>query len=147
MIRTPEPHAFGFPGAVYQEIQQFYAHQMQLLDGGAAEEWAETFTADGVFAQNVKPEPWRGRSEIAARLRTGLSRLAGRGMTRRHWFGMVDVTVVDHDAVETRYYTTVFETPAGGPPSICLSALCEDVLVYEDGRWLVRYRLVSHDGA
>lgn len=144
MIRTPEPPASG---PLFPQIQQFYAYQAQLLDSGAAEDWAATFTADGVFAQSAKPEPWRGRTEIAARMRAALTKLAGRRVTRRHWLGMVHITVVDDGVVETRYYATVFETPAGGPPAVLLVTVCEDVLVYEDDRWLVRYRLMSNDGA
>ncbi|WP_234425673.1 nuclear transport factor 2 family protein, partial [Streptomyces kebangsaanensis] len=60
---------------IQAEVQDFYARQMRLLDEGRAEEWAETFTEDGVFEQNVKPEPWRGRAEIVARMRAGLDRL------------------------------------------------------------------------
>jgi uncharacterized protein (TIGR02246 family) len=131
--------------ARYHEIQQFYARQMQLLDDGDGAAWAETFTEDGVFAQNVKPEPWRGREQIAQRMTAGLARVAERGLTRRHWFGMITGYAED-GVVHTRYYATVYETPRGGQATVYLSTLCEDVLVRQDGQWLVRHRLVSHDG-
>ena len=53
-------------GELYNQIQLFYAEQMQLLDAGRAEEWARTFTDDGVFATNTGSEPVRGRAAIAA---------------------------------------------------------------------------------
>ncbi|MFD0346153.1 nuclear transport factor 2 family protein [Kitasatospora aburaviensis] len=47
------------------DIEQFYARHMQLLDGGRAEEWAATFTEDGTFRLPGRPEPSRGRAELA----------------------------------------------------------------------------------
>ena len=80
------------PTDLYQQVQGFYADQMQLLDRGAAEEWAQTFTEDGVFAANAHPEPTRGRAAIAAAARTTSDDLAAKGVRRRHWLGMVQVT-------------------------------------------------------
>jgi 3-phenylpropionate/cinnamic acid dioxygenase small subunit len=51
---------------VYEQVQQFYARQMRCLDEGKVTEWAATFTADGVFAANAHPEPFRGRGAIEA---------------------------------------------------------------------------------
>ncbi|MFF3375350.1 nuclear transport factor 2 family protein [Streptomyces sp. NPDC002680] len=133
-------------GQVYAEILQFYAHHMQLLDAGAAEEWADGFTEDGVFAQNVKPEPWSGRSTIATSMRRGVDRLAGRQVQRRHWFGMVAATAVDPDTVRSRYYAVVFETPRGGKASVYLSTTGEDLLVRQDGGWRIQRRDIAHDG-
>jgi 3-phenylpropionate/cinnamic acid dioxygenase small subunit len=130
----------------YTEILQFYAQHAQLLDNGMAESWADQFTEDGVFSQNVKPWPKRGRAEIGAGMRRGLDRIAATGATRRHWFGMVVAEAQADDSVRTRYYALVFETPRGGRPSVYLSTTGEDVLVQRDGTWLVRSRHVAHDG-
>ncbi|MFK8908662.1 nuclear transport factor 2 family protein [Streptomyces sp. YS-3] len=136
----------------YAQILQFYARHMQVLDAGEAEEWAEGFTEDGVFAQNVKPEPWKGRLDIATSMRRGIDRLAGRDVQRRHWFSMVVATpesaeAGDEEAVRTRYYAVVFETPRGGKASVYLSTTGEDVLVRRSGRWLIKHRDIAHDGA
>jgi ribosome-associated toxin RatA of RatAB toxin-antitoxin module/3-phenylpropionate/cinnamic acid dioxygenase small subunit len=131
---------------LYHQVQQFYADQMGLLDAGDAENWAKTFTEDGVFAQNVKPEPWRGRTEIGTRMRAGVDRVTARGLTRRHWFGMLSVTPQDDGSVRTRYYATVFETPKGGQAKVYLSTTGTDLLVRSAGGWLVAHRLVTHDG-
>ncbi|MFF3505755.1 nuclear transport factor 2 family protein [Streptomyces sp. NPDC003247] len=133
-------------GETYARILQFYAQQMQLLDERAAEEWAEGFTEDGVFAQNVKPEPWAGRAVIAARMRAGMDRLATRDVQRRHWFGMVAADRQDAGTVLTRYYAMVFETPNGGRATTYLSTTGEDVLVLQDDQWRIRHRLITHDG-
>ncbi|MEU5159726.1 nuclear transport factor 2 family protein [Streptomyces sp. NPDC020875] len=132
-------------GDTYAGILQFYAEHMQLLDERAAEEWADGFTEDAVFEQNVKPEPWRGRSVIAERMRAGLDRQAGRDVQRRHWFGMVACDRRADDTVLTRYYAQVIETPRGGRATTYLSTTGEDVLVLRDGRWRIRHRLITHD--
>ncbi|WP_333768957.1 nuclear transport factor 2 family protein [Streptomyces sp. IBSBF 2435] len=131
----------------YAEIVQFYSHHMQLLDNAEAEEWADGFTEDGVFAQNVKPAPTSGRSTIAASMRRGVDRLKNRNVVRRHWLSMVVADQVDADQVHTRYYAVVFETPVGGKASVYLSTTGKDVLVREDGRWRIKYREINHDGA
>lgn len=131
----------------YAEIVQFYSHHMQLLDNAEAEEWADGFTEDGVFAQNVKPEPTRGRDTIAASMRRGVDRLKNRNVVRRHWLSMVVADQVDPVTVRTRYYAVVFETPVGGKASVYLSTTGADTLVREDGRWRIKYREINHDGA
>ncbi|WP_299527700.1 nuclear transport factor 2 family protein [uncultured Streptomyces sp.] len=146
MTRTAAPTTRAVSDQDYASIVHFYAGHGQLLDAGQAEEWAEQFTEDGVFGQNVKPEPKRGRAAIAAAMRKGIDAIEARGLTRRHWFGMVEASVVEDDVVRTRYYATVFETPSGGEPRLYLSTTAEDVLERRDGRWLVRSRLITHDG-
>ncbi|MFE0423256.1 nuclear transport factor 2 family protein [Streptomyces sp. NPDC058953] len=131
-------------GDTYAGILQFYAEHMQFLDERAAQEWADGFTEDGVFEQNVKPEPWRGRSVIAERMRAGMERLAGRDVQRRHWFGMVACDRRSDDTVVTRYYAQVIETPRGGPATTYLSTTGEDVLVLRDGTCVLREPVVSH---
>ncbi|ONI76387.1 hydroxylacyl-CoA dehydrogenase [Actinosynnema sp. ALI-1.44] len=130
----------------YTEILQFYAEHAQLLDNGLAEAWADQFTPDGVFSQNVKPVPKIGRAEIGTGMRRGIDRIAATGATRRHWFGMVVAEAQPDDSVRTRYYALVIETPKNGRPSIYLSTTGEDVLVRHDRTWLVRSRHVAHDG-
>ncbi|MEU4048632.1 nuclear transport factor 2 family protein [Streptomyces olivaceus] len=147
MTRTAPPDTETVSGQDYAAIIQFYAGHAQLLDAGRAEEWAEQFTEDGTFAQNVKPGVKRGRADIAAGMRKGIDALAARGLTRRHWFGMVRAEAVAPDVVHTRYYATVFETPRGGEPRLYLSTTAEDVLQRRGTGWLVRSRCISHDGA
>jgi hypothetical protein len=147
VTRTAPPATRPVSEQDYSSIVRFYAAHGQLLDAGRAEEWAEQFTEDGTFAQNVRPEPKRGRPAIADAVRRGTDALHERGLTRRHWFGMIDAETLADGGVRTRYYAVVFETPAGGEPRLYLSTTAEDVLVRGEGRWLVRSRLINHDGA
>lgn len=133
------------PTAAREEITQFYAHQMQMLDDGAAELWAQTFTEDGVFATNTGADPAAGRGIIAAAARSTVDSLAAQGLTRRHWLGMLALDIESPEVVRARSYALVFETPQGGQATLRLSTTCEDLLVQVDGGWQVKRRLVRRD--
>ncbi|GAA2719539.1 MULTISPECIES: nuclear transport factor 2 family protein [Streptomyces] len=135
------------PAALYTSVQQFYAEQMRLLDERQAGPWAETFTEDCVFAQSNGTAPVRGRAALAAAVRDGLRRPAAAGQQRRHVFGMLTVRPAADGTVRTRAYAQVLATAPGGPAAVHLSAVCEDVLVERDGRWLVHDRRIEHDGS
>jgi 3-phenylpropionate/cinnamic acid dioxygenase small subunit len=125
-------------------VQQFYAAQMQLLDSGQAEAWANTFTEDAVFAANAQKEPTRGRSAIAAAARRTIAELNATRTTRRHWLGMCDVVPQEDGTVRVSSYALIIETAVGGSSSIRMSTTCEDVLV-DDGELRVRRRSVTRD--
>ncbi|MEU8941345.1 nuclear transport factor 2 family protein [Streptomyces goshikiensis] len=133
------------PAELYFQVQQFYARQMQLLDDGKAEEWALTFTEDGVFAANAHPEPAVGRAVITAAARTATDQYAAGGVQRRHWLGMVSVEERGADSVFARCYAIVIETERGGQATLRVSTRCDDELVRENGQWLVKHRQVTRD--
>lgn len=131
--------------SLHAEVQQFYAGQFQLLDSGAAEEWADTFTEDGSFAPPTLPRPVRGKAALAAAVREAHAALAEAGEQHRHWLGMTRIDVKDADTLGVRGYALVFATPAGGESRVHRVCVCDDVLVRQDGEWLVRERRVSRD--
>ena len=131
---------------IYSEVQQFYAHHFHLLDSGAAQEWAETFTEDGFFHPETLPEPVRGRAALAAGVARSHQELAEAGERRRHWHGMVSVTPRDDARVlDVRCYALIFTIPRGGTPSLRLTCVCEDVLVRVGEAWQVKERRVTRD--
>jgi len=132
---------------VYAEVQQFYAWQMQLLDSGAAEEWARTFTEDGSFAPPSLPEPVRGRKNLAAGVRRTTAELAESGEVRRHFLGMLDVRPQADGSLWVRSYAQIIGTLGKAVPCLQLMCVCEDVLVREDGELRVSRRVVSRDDA
>ncbi|MFE3323247.1 nuclear transport factor 2 family protein [Streptomyces sp. NPDC059176] len=140
-------HTAGSPvdSAVYLQVQQFYAHQMHALDSGDASAWAATFTPDGEFSANAHPEPVRGRDAIDAAALTTTTDLAERGVVRRHWLGMLDVSARGDGTLSTRAYALIVESPRNGRPDVRLSTLCEDVLVPDGAGWLVSCRRVTRD--
>jgi len=140
-----EPEAASAAAETYYEIQDFYARQMQLLDQGYTEEWARTFTENGVFAANVQPEPVRTRSAIAAGAAAASAELSAQGIRRRHWLGMVSARPRPDGTVSAHCYALVIITPRGGKPSIGASTSCDDILIREDGDWKVQVRTVMRD--
>jgi 3-phenylpropionate/cinnamic acid dioxygenase small subunit len=132
--------------ALYIEVQQFYARHMHMLDSGQSKEWAQTFTADGVFAPEHRPEPVVGREALEAAVRTTHEKLVADGEVRRHWHGMVSVEPRDDGTLRARCYALILGTRAGEDTRVVMSCVCEDELVREDGQLRVRYRRVTRDG-
>lgn len=131
--------------ALYAQVQQFYAHQMQLLDLAEAELWAETFTEDASFDVPTLPEPVRGRPGLIAAVRRTSAQLAEAGQRHRHFMGMFDVTERPDGAVDVRSYTTVYASQIGGESKVHRVCVCEDVLVRSDGALQVSTRKVTRD--
>jgi hypothetical protein len=132
-------------GDLYQQVQQFYAAQMQLLDRGEAAAWARTFTADGAFATSVEPTATRGHEALTESVRAATAELVTRGVVHRHWLGMLHVERDGDGGLRTRFYALVIRTPKGGTPVIWRSCVGEDRLVCHDGGWLVRERRITRD--
>ncbi|GAA3050854.1 nuclear transport factor 2 family protein [Streptomyces glomeratus] len=130
---------------VHAEVQQFYAEHMQLLDSGAASEWAATFTEDGSFAPPSAPEPIVGRKALEAGVRTAQAELAESGEVVRHLFGMIAVRPLPDGALKVRSYVQVIKTRRDGEPRPALMCVCTDLLVREEGALLVKERQVTRD--
>ena len=131
---------------MHHEVQEFYARQMWLLDSGAPDRWACTFTEDGVFAESGRGDPLVGRSAIAIAAARRAEALAADGVARRHWLGML--VVDDHgDGVATTSYSAMsILIPRSGPPRVFSGTRARDVLVRTIAGFEVRHRVVTHDG-
>lgn len=145
-VRTADPVS----ERLYAEVQQFYARQCHLLDSGDAEGWADTFTVDGAFALPSRPEPVRGRADLAAGARAAAAARSANGEVHRHVFSTIWVRPADSGSADggilrVRSYTQVIVTPRGGEPALRQMCVCEDVLAREDGELRVRDRRVSND--
>ncbi|WP_217707203.1 nuclear transport factor 2 family protein [Nonomuraea rhodomycinica] len=130
--------------AQYAQAQHFYARQMQLLDAGSTDEWAATFTEDGVF--EVGDSAVHGSQDIARAARKVADEFAAAGVQRRHWIGMLTVTPGDDGELTARSYALVLEIPTGGEVVVRRSTVCTDRLVSSDGQWRVKHRRVTRDG-
>ncbi|WP_405577909.1 nuclear transport factor 2 family protein [Streptomyces sp. NBC_01190] len=132
-------------GGLYAEVQQFYARHMHLLDEGAAELWAESFTQDASFSVPTLPAPVVGRAGLSAAVRRSAAALVEAGEQHRHWPGVFDVVPQQDGSVIVHSYTTVFATVRGGESRVHRVCTCTDVLVREGGSLLVRSRRVDRD--
>lgn len=135
------------PAETYQRIQQFYAAQVRHLDTMRADDFAATFTEDGVFDNRPGAEPLVGRAAIAEAVREyQRTHHAADPVQRRHWFNMLQVFPQDDGTFRTEYYALVVQTrPGVREPQVGPSCLAGDVLVVEDGRLLTKFRKVSPD--
>jgi|UniRef100_A0AAU3HNM3 3-phenylpropionate/cinnamic acid dioxygenase small subunit len=146
MTTAPErTQAPAWSAELHAEAQQFYAHQMQLLDLGEAERWAGTFTEDATFAVPTLPEPVRGRAGLVAATRRTAAGLAAAEQRHRHFIGMLDVRPRPDGAVDVRSYAIVYASQIGGESQVHRVCVCEDVLVRQDGELRVFARTVTRD--
>ncbi|KNE82215.1 MULTISPECIES: nuclear transport factor 2 family protein [Streptomyces] len=129
---------------LYCEVVQYYARQMPLMEEGRIEEYAATFTEDGVFEHAMG---WRlaGREQLVEGTRTGVARYAGKAM--RHWYDRITVTAAEDGEVHCGYLAMVSLVDAEGRVSFEPSCTVRDVLVRRDGELLTRYRFIRHDTA
>ncbi|MEV5880476.1 nuclear transport factor 2 family protein [Streptomyces sp. NPDC052101] len=132
-------------GGLYAQVQQFYAHQMQLFDLHEAERWAATFTEDAVFSVPTLDAPVRGRAGLVANVRRNAAQQERSGEQLRHWIGMLDVRPGRDGELLTRAYALVYVTPRGGASRLLRVCVMEDVLVRVRGKWRTRHRLVTRD--
>jgi ketosteroid isomerase-like protein len=129
----------------YFQLQQFYAKQMQNLDGGDADAFAASFTADGVFVHYPHDEV-QGRDAILTATREGVARTRALGVVRRHWFGMLEVTAGPDSTICTRYSAITSAVNADGEVRLEPTCMVEDVLVATgDGGYLNHRRTVRRD--
>jgi actinorhodin biosynthesis protein ActVIA len=131
---------------LYAEILQYYARQMQALDDGKLEAYADTFTEDAVFGHTPGREPARTRPGILADLQEVRARLEADPQQRRHVFTMVDVAPRPDGELDAVCYALVLTTRPGQGPEMVRSCVVRDVLVRTGGGLRNRQRLVDHDG-
>lgn len=131
-------------GTTYPRVQQFYAAQMQLLDGRDVIGYADTFTVDAEFAHTPGRPPSRTRAGIVEDLVDFHRRFEDDPMQRRHWVNMIDLRPMDDGALKSTAYCLVVKVRPDNEP-VFVSCVMHDVLVEEDGEFLTRSRHVTYD--
>ncbi|MGV4982318.1 nuclear transport factor 2 family protein [Streptomyces sp. NRAIS4] len=131
--------------ALYAEVQQFYAHQMRILDTHDTERWADTFTEDAILELPTLPAPVRARAGLARYVRAGAARQRRTGGRLDHWVGMLDVRPRTDGSLHTRCSALVYVTPSEGGPRVLYVCVMEDVLVRSHGEWRTAHRRVTRD--
>jgi actinorhodin biosynthesis protein ActVIA len=132
---------------VYARVQHFYARQMQALDDRRFEEYAATFTEDGVFQHSPDIEPARGRAAILDTLVEFDRRFADDPVRRRHWYNQILLEAREDGSLGATVYTLVVHVrPGVRQPEIAPSCVVHDVLeLTGDDDVLTRSRLVAYD--
>jgi actinorhodin biosynthesis protein ActVIA len=131
---------------VYTQVQHFYARQMQALDEGRFQEYADTFTEQGLFQHSPDVAPARGRAAIVDALTDFDQRFKDAPVQRRHWFSQIRLDPQEDGSFRSTAYGFVVATrPGVRLPEVAPSCLIHDVLELADGEILTRSRLVTYD--
>lgn len=133
------------PTALYAEVQQFYADQMQRLDNRDIPGYAATFTEDAEFEHTPGRPPARTRAGIVNDLTEFHQRFESDPMQRRHWFGMTNLQRQEDGTLLATSYCLVVKIRPGRAPEANPSCVVHDVLVRVEGVLLTRSRRVTHD--
>lgn len=128
---------------LYVEVQTFYARQIRLLDARRVEEFAATFTEDGVMRHAAQDDVPRGRDAIVAALRTNLPRYDGFAV--RHWFDKLLVKQLEDGRIWASYYAIISRTDADRTVTFDPSVTVEDILVRRNGQLLNESRTLHRD--
>ena len=122
----------------HDEIRQLYARYAHTIDTGNAEGWAETFTADGVFANA------HGRAALVQFVRTVYEQNQELGRQSRHWNNQILIEPTADGAAGSCYL--VLYNTAVTPPAIRLTGVYKDVLIKTPNGWRFKERVVERDG-
>jgi len=120
----------------YVEIQQLYARYNHAIDSGNAEEWADTFTADGVFNNR-----FTGREALIGFIKTWKERM--NGANRRHWNSNLSLRGTT-EAVTGAVYLMLMDIGVK-PAAVISTGMYADELVKTADGWRFKSRLVKPD--
>ena len=135
----------GVDATVIAQIHQLYGRQSHLIDGGAAGEWAQTFTPDGEFISPSYPAPVVGSAELTVFAEKFTAAAAAAGELHRHVITNLDVTPGADDTVHVRAYLQIVATTAGGRSRLVRFTTITDRLVRHEHTWRIARRTVHRD--
>ncbi|MGW0792639.1 nuclear transport factor 2 family protein [Streptomyces sp. NPDC002911] len=130
---------------LYAQVLHFYAHQMQHLDARRFEEYAASFTEDGVFQHSPGAEPAVSRPAIVRELVEFHEKYDAATVRRRHWFNQVALEAQPDGTVRSTAYALVVTVRPDSKPEITPSCLVHDTLVIDGGEIRLKSRLITHD--
>ncbi|MEK8143147.1 nuclear transport factor 2 family protein [Streptomyces sp. M10(2022)] len=129
--------------ALYVQVQQFYAHRMQILDTHDTGRLADTYTEDAVLEPPSPAAPVRAGAGLTTTCAP--ARNAGAGSRLHHWVGMLDVQPQPDGSLHTSCSALAYVTPSAGGPKVLHVCVMQDVLVRCRGRWRTAHRRVTRD--
>lgn len=118
-------------------IQQLYARYNHAIDFGRPAEWADCFTADGVFTSATTGES-KGTEALTA-FATGFSAR----LKARHWVSNL-VLDGDGDVATGTCYLQLWNV-AAAPATLLTTGIYVDQLARVDGEWKFTSREVKGD--
>jgi hypothetical protein len=140
MARATKPYAGSAND--FLEISQLFARYNTAVDNRDGENWAATFTPDGVFQDARRCIV--GRAALSALL--GPTAMPGRDRERFHMQSLGPIVYTSRSAASVRSAILVVESPkADETTGTWTTAIAEDDLQRVDGRWLIARRII-HQG-
>jgi hypothetical protein len=116
----------------YVAVSDLLGRYCWHVDNGHCDEWADLWTADGVFSGAKSPVV--GREALKAIPRGSLEEANGGKM--RHLAGNLHCDYVESDLIRARYYNFVSNWESEG--RCILMALCEATLVRTADGWKLK---------
>lgn len=126
-------------------VHLLYGRQSHAIDSGRARDWAETFTADGIFDSPSYPEPEVGTDALVAFAERFFDDARAADEKRRHVVTDVAVDAITDNELEVDCYLQIMATPRGGETRIVRFTTVHDRIVRVGDRWRVAHRRVSRD--
>ncbi|MGW5648691.1 nuclear transport factor 2 family protein [Saccharopolyspora sp. NPDC003752] len=124
------------------EILNLLGKQAHAIDGGAARQWAETFTPDGVFRSPTYPEPVRGREAL-----TEFAAAFAANNPRAHHI-VTNVCIdreISADECHVKANLLIVRTTSSDAVAIDRVTTIDDSFVRRGGLWLIAERVVTRD--
>ncbi|OZC84526.1 nuclear transport factor 2 family protein [Rhodococcus sp. 15-649-1-2] len=126
-------------------IQLLYGRQSHAIDSGRADEWARTFTQDGVFDSPSYPQPAVGTAALTAFAEQFFADATAAQEKRRHVITNLSVDDRQDGSLDVDCYLQIMATPRGGATRLVRFTVVHDRVVHENGSWRVACRTVSRD--
>ncbi|MEV0081606.1 MULTISPECIES: nuclear transport factor 2 family protein [Saccharopolyspora] len=124
------------------EILNLLGKQAHAIDGGAARQWAETFTPDGVFRSPTYPEPVRGREAL-----TEFAAAFAANNPRAHHI-VTNVCIdreISADECHVKANLLIVRTTSSDAVAIDRVTTIDDSFVRHGGLWRIAERVVTRD--
>ncbi|MEV0049925.1 nuclear transport factor 2 family protein [Saccharopolyspora shandongensis] len=124
------------------EILNLLGKQAHAIDGGAARQWAETFTPDGVFRSPTYPEPVRGREAL-----TEFAAAFAANNPRAHHI-VTNVCIdreISADECHVKANLLIVRTTSSGAVAIDRVTTIDDSFVRHGGLWRIAERVITRD--
>ncbi|MFD7450305.1 nuclear transport factor 2 family protein [Kitasatospora sp. NPDC059827] len=135
----------GVGAELYAEVQQFYARQMQALDGGRFAEYAATFTADGTFQHTPGTEPAVGPAGVEKELEAFHERFRDDPVQRRHYFNQIVLEPLENGDLRSTVYALIVRVRPQERPEVWPSCVVHDVVAVTEQGIRLRSRSISYD--
>ncbi|RJO79194.1 nuclear transport factor 2 family protein [Nocardia panacis] len=140
MTSHPQPETIA-------AIQQLYGRQSHLIDSGAAREWAETFTPDGVFDSPSYPNPVVGTEALTQFARDFAASAFAKAERHRHVITNLHIERVDARTLTVAAYLQIIATKVAGPSALLRFTTLSDTVRHTPDGWRVARRTVARDDA